>query len=61
MTEEFTPLAKRNQSLGLKAKAFFFLQKSVLVGYRGRQNGWFLWELVKNRGGMKKISPKYKG
>lgn len=42
MTEEFTPLAKRNQSLGLKAKAFFFLQKSMLVGYRGRQNGWFL-------------------
>lgn len=27
MTEEFTPLAKRNQSLGLKAKAFFFAKK----------------------------------
>ena len=29
MTEEFTPLAKRNQSLGLKAKAFFFCKKVV--------------------------------
>ena len=27
MTEEFMPLAKRNQSLGLKAKAFFFCKK----------------------------------
>lgn len=42
MTEEFTPLVKRKQSLGLKAKAFFFCKKSMLVGYRGRQNGWFL-------------------
>ena len=31
MTEEFTPLAKRNQSLGLKAKAFFFLQKKMYI------------------------------
>ena len=27
MTEEFTPLARRNQSLGLKAKAFFFCKE----------------------------------
>ncbi len=26
MTEEFTPLARRNQSLGLKAKAFSKIQ-----------------------------------
>lgn len=30
MTEEFTPLARRNQSLGLKAKAFFFCKKACL-------------------------------
>ncbi|WP_418203101.1 hypothetical protein [Anaerotignum faecicola] len=51
MTEEFTPLAKRNQSLGLKAKAFFFFAKKcacrisreakwmVFVGI-GEKSGW---------------------
>lgn len=35
MTEEFTPLAKRNQSLGLKAKAFFFCKKACLLDIVG--------------------------
>ena len=39
MTEEFTPLAKRNQSLGLKAKAFFFCKKRMVFVGIGEKSG----------------------